>query len=226
MYKSVLITREQESALHTANKLLAKGYGVVLNPLISIVYCDLEVVEKTQSDYMLITSFNAAKRVPDVYKDLSGIKLITVGEKSAEYLKSKGVDVIYTAADAEDLMNDIVNVVQDNASIDFVCGDHIASDLDVKLSNKGFQINKMIVYKSIAATTFKMSILKRIDTVLFYSPRTATIFAELVGEAKRYLQYIDCICISQNVAQKIQEIGFKSVRVADGPTEDELIKCV
>lgn len=226
MYKSILITREQEGALQTANKLLDFGYSVVLTPMISIVPSQIEKRADCKTDYVLITSLNAAKRVKDVYTNLSSSKIIAVGERSKQYLTSLGFTVAHVADHSQDLLSSIDDIIKPNSSIDFICGDHIANSLDVKLQNKGFSVNKIEVYKSIATQNFNTAVLENIDTVLFYSPRTATIFANLIKNKLNALSSIECICISQNVAEQIKHLGFKHIYISSMPTDDSLIDCI
>jgi uroporphyrinogen-III synthase len=62
--------------------------------------------------------------------------------------------------------------------------------------------------------------LQHVTKILFYSARTAEVFASLVG--KLDLTGCQALCISQKTAEKLSSLKWKDILIAQKPDEESL----
>ncbi len=224
MVLKVLITREANSCGTTAKAVKALGFEPILHPLIEIEQVAYNIPTDFTPNYIIITSINAA-RVALNEDSLLNSPFLVVGEKSAEYLSNNGLNVEAVYADSAALLRDISKYAP---GIDFLylSGDHTATDLPASLAKLGHSTRRVIVYKSKKVEQFDVNALSGIDIVTFYSPRTARIFYEHITTESAHVKLtgITAVCLSPNIAKVLGDITFKSIRIAETPEEESLLK--
>ena len=111
----------------------------------------------------------------------------------------------------------------------YFCGDNITSDLDLDIQKEGYQVEKIINYKSkkieeLNENTNKIIIDHPPDIILVYSKRSAESFVELVKKYSLYglMTGSRVMCISEKVLNVFQQAGWKKLELFEAG--EELIK--
>lgn len=218
----ILITRPEEFALKTKQKLEALGYKCKIFPLLKIRIKEnaLKNYNFDNFHYVIVTSSNSIK--PLINADVrSQIRIYAVGEKTSNTLASFGFNIEGSFKTATLMRRFIIDQHDKNKNILYLAGSTTSIPLTNDLRSKGINITEQVVYQSIAVESIPNDILKDITVVLFYSPRTAKIFAALYnGDLSR----ISAICISENTANNLRELSFKSIKYSLDPTENSIFR--
>lgn len=214
----ILITRPIEQSESTQKKLSKLGFESRVCPLLEIMKLDHPDIIDHSYDAIIITSQHAAQVALGI-QWLKDKKAFLVGTKSAKILN--GFDIKYVAKDGTDLLKHLQINLPTKSKLLFICGDFIADHLDTKLKKVGFRLTKSVVYKSVGVTALDPEILNGVKKILFYSPRTAEIFLKVYNGSTTEFE---AICISSKTAESLSGKSFKSIKIAEEPNEDSMLK--
>jgi uroporphyrinogen-III synthase len=110
-----------------------------------------------------------------------------------------------------------------------VAGTEVAGDLSATLTKAGFAVDRAVLYAAQAvdglSEALSQSLRAGAVTVgLFYSPRTARIFAERIQAVGLgwAVKSMTALALSPAVAAALAPLGLDRVVVADHPTQDAL----
>ena len=114
-----------------------------------------------------------------------------------------------------------------------VCGEEVRDGLEAALVEAGYTYERLVVYRTepasrLAPRTVQALQSHEIDAVLFYSPRTAQVFAQLVerdalaGE----LAHASAVCLSEAIASEIRHLPWRSVEIAARRDQTALLACL
>lgn len=219
----ILITREPKAGKITALKLKNLGYETLLSSLIRIKFKKFILPKVLDFDYLIITSFNAARSI-NSYLNLKSIKVIAIGLKTATYLAQNGFNISLIFEKIEQFVNN-VNMIGKNLKFLYLSGNHVSMDLTSQLNICGKHlVHRLVVYRSLECKNFNINILAKIRFITFYSERTAQIFvnktSKYLNNTNQHLEEIICICLSQNIAESLKTLKFKQVLIALAPNEN------
>ena len=103
-------------------------------------------------------------------------------------------------------------------------------DVAQLLITAGFEVRSLITYRVDARERLPDRVRDAligatIDGALFFSPRSATLFARLVGEMalNDRLSGLSALCLSPAVAECLDQVRWRSVRAAGSPDLASLI---
>jgi uroporphyrinogen-III synthase len=228
----VMITRPQEDAAPLAESLDEEGIETLLEPLIAIDYKDGPDLDFSNVQALLITSANGLRAFVRRH-DGRNLRVFAVGDASARASIAAGfLDVESATGDVEALSALVVaRLNSKDGDVLHVSAKKITGGLGEKLQNAGFSYRREVLYEAIPATNFSeknRTALEKgaVDGVLFYSPRTAKIFAGLVqGDALGgCCQKMVAFCLSSAVAEKVRGLGWRDVIVCPNPDQQAMIK--
>ena len=217
----ILITRPLSVALGTKKKLESIGYEARIFSLLEIEY--LSPVTNIDANYILITSTNAIHALGPLIGFGKNKKILAIGRKTAKACELLGFNIHTVFENSYELLNDIDKTISKEKKILYLSSNHISSNLDIALRDKGFEVERVICYKSNAVSALPSNWVAGINIVMFYSPRTAEVFAQL---NKENIKHITAVCISYNTAEKIKYSGFKKVITAKRPNEEMMIEAL
>jgi uroporphyrinogen-III synthase len=223
----ILITRPIAEAQALARMLEARAHVASIEPLLTIeplpVALDSDGVQA-----IAVTSANAAPALAAA----SHLPVFAVGAASADAARAAGcVRVESAGGDAAGLARLIVASCRpEDGAILHVCGTEVREGLAEALREAGFQVLRQAVYRARAAQAFaaptRTALREGIDAVLLFSPRTALIFAELIGRhgLEPCLRATDACCLSAAVAEACRKLAWRRVRIAARPDQDALVE--
>ncbi len=228
----VLVTRPEEDAAPLADALRQRGVEVEIEPLLSVRPIAGAAVELAGVQAILFTSANGVR----AFAQLSArrdLRALAVGEGSAAALRAAGFTEVTSAqGNVEDLARLAAERLKPaDGGLLHVAGSVVAGDLAGRLGEAGFTVQRAVLYEAkpaerLAAGVRERLAAKRFDAVLFFSPRTATTFAELAriedsGPSADALidgcRQAVALCLSPAVAKAAGALPWREVRGAGRP---------
>ena len=217
----VLVTRAEPGAGETAERLRALGFEPVLTPSLRIAPEPHDPDLARDAWALAFTSAAGAR----AWRGRTDAPAFAVGDATAAALRARGfADVRSAAGDGADLAAAII-AARPVGAIAHVRGVDVAFDLAAELSPLGIAVTPIIVYRAEPDRTPLDSGLSGATAALFHSPAGARTFVERVraGAATDSLRGLRAICLSEAVAQALAGTTWKSIEIADAPTEIALL---
>jgi len=226
----VLVTRPQADAERTARELAARGHEAVLAPVLRIARTEA-VPPPGPFEAMLLTSANAVPALASLDPALAAAPVFAVGERTASAAAAAGFrDVRSAKGDASSLADLIARTMRPEARLLQIAGVNRKSDLESVLPAAGFALVTWVAYGALAADRLPEAAAEavrngRLDGVLHYSRRSASIVLELVGRAglTDTFKALAHVCLSPDTAAPLHANGAARVRVAAFPDENALL---
>jgi uroporphyrinogen-III synthase len=232
----LLVTRPEADAERTAAALRVCGHIVVVAPLLRIEPVEDAEIAAGAFAAIVVTSANAALAIARHrrFAALRSLPVFAVGGRSAQAMRAAGfADVVSADGDVSDLASLVTRRVKSGASLLYLAGADRAGDLAGGLSERGFVVGTVVIYRAVAAAVLPSAaadaLAGGVDGVLHFSPRSAEAFvrAALAAEAgENVLRTPTHFCISANTAEALVQAGAADIRIAAEPTEAALMALV
>lgn len=226
-----LLTRPRSDSEAMAGQLAARGFRVVIEPLLDIAPVPGVVVETGDVSGILATSANGIRALASIDPSRH-LPVWAVGEASARVARDLGyVRVAAAGGDVTHLAELVASRVDPREGVLLhPAGSVVAGDLAGLLATRGFQIRRIVLYQACPATAFSVAaatLLRDggVACALFFSPRTAETFATLVQSAGlgTGLRTTVAYALSANVAARLRSLPWAAVRVAATPVLADLL---
>jgi len=228
----VLITRPLDAARDTVAELKLRGHDAIVEPLLAIVIEHGPPVDAARYARLVLTSANGARAAATRMADRE-IPVLTVGPATAAQARALGFTQV-TEADGNGIGGIVSALARLPARGDrpllHVAGTDVAGDLAAEARKLGLTLERMTLYRAVAADTLSDSTREalkagHIDAAMFFSPRTAEIFARLAQEAGigQHLGHVCACVISQNAANALKSLTFGKVLVAQQTTVGAMV---
>jgi uroporphyrinogen-III synthase len=227
----ILITRPKDVALTLAGKLKALGHHVLMDPLLKVTPTTPILPPLDAFQGVVTTSQQAIRCLADL-TDQRDFLLWCVGKESEQVASQLGFQNIQSAGGSAARLLCALEKTIPVGSLPLLhaSGDVIRLDLVRLLREKGIAAHRITLYKTEEATalsheTHQAILADTLDIILFYSPRTARIFqrlcqaSHLQGKCVR----ITAGCLSPAIAQEIESLPWKDIRVAKQTITDDLL---
>lgn len=243
---AVLVTRPQPDNEMTAAALRARGFEVLLAPMLR--FEALAVQDDADACYgaVIVTSANALRGFEQqpAGQRLLDLPLFAVGEHTANAARRAGFDRVISAnGDATKLREAVLARLKTKelkktspllylAGAD-LAGADLARDLAGDLGEHGFTVVTQTTYRMIPVSDLPREAADgfaahRIEAVLHYSRRSARAFLEAArtaGVEISALAILQC-SISDPVASILRDAGATQVLVARSPDENALFEAL
>ena len=239
---TIIVTRPQPDNETTGASLRARGFDVLLAPMLR--FEPMALLEDEDADYaaIIVTSANALRAIE---AQLSGhrwlkLPLFTVGDRTAAAARRAGFSKIISAAgDSQDLRELILAKARGKkrefgrGPLLYLAGADLSRDLAGELGEHGLTVVTRTTYRMVASSDLPPEALEaiaanQVQAVLHYSARSARVFVDAVRAAGVEISALavpQC-CISANVATVLREAGASRVALASSPDENSLFVAV
>ena len=226
-----LVTRPTADAAETAKAIEALGHKAIVAPFIDIDMDHADSIDLEGVQAILFTSANGV-RAFERCSDVRDLPAFTVGDASAGAARAVGFKQVFSASGAVDDLARLVagRLVPGRGALLHVAGSHVAGDLSGALAGAGFDVRRLPIYRSRPVPTLPLEAADalagdHLTGVLFFSPRTAGVFARLVDEAglTGRLSRLFALCLSPAVARRLSGAGWKACRTAVHPTLPDML---
>lgn len=238
MSKTILITRPRGDEAIFRDELLERGHHVIHEPLMEIVLnhnvrAELEYALFDDPDALLVTSKHGVAALA-MLTEIRDLFLLCVGEATANIASQYGFErVSITGETSEHMIQYILDSYDEDAKFLYVSGEDISTDFEQVLGVQGMEVRRVVAYEAVAVQELSDTLLEQIrrgqvDTVTFFSSRTAQIFLNLANKNNifRELEKIDAFCLSAAIASEISGIKWHKIYIADKPTLASMLSCV
>ena len=241
---AVLVTRPHPDDEATAAALRAKGFEVMLAPMLRFEPVAFHDDEDARYGAVIVTSANALRGIAPHLQDsrLQGSRLLklplfAVGEHTAAAAHRAGFDnVIPANGDAASLRDSVLASVKAKelkkaSPLLYLAGADLARDLAGELDERGFTVVTHTTYRMIPVSSLPREACEAfaasgIEAVLHYSRRSARAFldAARAGGVEISALAIPQCCISAAVASVVRDAGATQVMAAASSDENALFE--
>jgi uroporphyrinogen-III synthase len=236
---AVLVTRPHPDDEATAAALRAKGFEVMLAPMLRFEPVAFHDDEDARYGAVIVTSANALRGIAPHLQGsrLLRLPLFAVGEHTASAAHRAGFDnVIPANGDAASLRDTVLASVKAKelkkaSPLLYLAGADLARDLAGELGERGFTVVTHTTYRMIPVSTLPREACEAfaasaIEAVLHYSRRSARAFLEAAraGGVEISALAIPQCCISAAVASVVRDAGATQVMAAASSNENALFE--
>jgi uroporphyrinogen-III synthase len=226
-----LVTRPREEAEMLASALTARGVGAVIEPMMDVHYPAAARLDLAGVQALLCTSANGVRALARASRE-RGLPLFAVGDATAARASAEGFTTVESAGgDAADLVRLAAGRLrpQDGRLLHISAG-VVAGDLVGALRARSFAAERCVLYEARPSSSLSLVAAQAlrsgaIDLALFFSPRTAAIFARLAnaaGVAER-CRAITALSISAAADAALDALSWRERRVAKSPNQRSLL---
>jgi uroporphyrinogen-III synthase len=228
--RTVLLTRPLVQSQKTALRLASLGIMSHIDPLLTIEQLPISINLKNSYQAILLTSAYAVSALQQMRQSPL---ILTVGDATAEVVRNASLarQVISANGTSRDLVLLIErNLKPHDGSLLYISGREVRYDITHYLKERGFLVDRVIAYRTHLAThllpkTYELLRRGQLQSILFYSRRTAQTFANIVkqDQAEYLLKDTQALTLSKDVGKPLLNLPFKQIKVANSPTEAALI---
>jgi uroporphyrinogen-III synthase len=236
---AVLVTRPHPDDEATAAALRAKGFEVMLAPMLRFEPVAFHDDQDARYGAVIVTSANALRGIAAHLQGsrLLKLPLFAVGEHTASAAHRAGFDnVIPASGDAASLRDLVLASVKAKelkkaSTLLYLAGADLARDLAGELGERGFTVVTHTTYRMIPVSSLPREACDAfaasgIEAVLHYSRRSARAFLEAAraGGVEISALAIPQCCISAAVASVVRDAGAAQVMAAASSDENALFE--
>jgi uroporphyrinogen-III synthase len=211
-------------------KFKSLGHQVSHIPLLAIEKVDYEQINSLNFKGIIFTSANSIK-----FLDLKSIDKNTlcfcVGSSTEK--KARGVgfqNVIAAEGNVENLKELILqNFNQKDGNLIYISGETVSADLDQQLSKEGYNIKRIINYRTSHNQNFSDEFVKELkvkmpDMVYVYSQNSALSLLNFIKmhQSESLWMNTNLMCIGEKTSSILNEIKWKKIFLFN-PGEEEFL---
>jgi uroporphyrinogen-III synthase len=234
---AILVTRPLPDGATTATALRAKGFEVLLAPMLRFEPVAFHDDGDASYGAVIVTSANALRGlIPHLTGSrLLKLPLFAVGEHTASAARHAGFEKVIPANGDASHLRDLVlastkaKELKKASPLLYLAGADLARDLAGELGERGFTVVTQTTYRmspvsGLPRETCDAFAANQVEAVLHYSRRSARAFLEAARAAGVEISAlaIPQCCISDGVASVIRDAGATQVMVAATPDENAL----
>ena len=226
----ILLTRPLEDCSEMILKFQSLGNQVSHLPLLKIEKVNYDEIDLEDFKSIVFTSTNAVKflNVKAINKKLL---CFCVGNATEKKARSFGFqNVIAAGGNVQNLKELILqNFNQKDGTMVYVSGETISFDLDHQLTKEGYNIKRIINYRTTNNLKFDDNFVKELklkmpDIVYIYSQNSAASFLEFIKIYKTENLWMDTnlMCLGEKTSTILNEIKWKKIFLFN-PGEEEFL---
>lgn len=184
-----LVTRPREESKTLAAALAMRSIEALIEPLMEVHFLAPPALDLRGVQAILCTSANGVRALARATVERE-VPLFGVGDATAARARAEGFTAVESAGGNVD---DLARLVADRlrpreGHLLHVAGNVVAGDLGDALRTQGFTVIRNVLYEArpvekLSSMTVRAMRSEAVAFALFFSPRTAAVFARLVDEA-------------------------------------------
>ena len=226
----ILLTRPLEDCQEMIFRFQSLGYQISHLPLLIINKMNYEKINFSNYKGIIFTSANAIKFL-DLKKIDKEIFCFCVGNITEKKARNVGFqNVIAASGNVENLKELILqNFDKRNGKLIYVSGELISSNLDQQLVNEGYDVKRIINYKTTHNEKFDKKFIHDLrsnipDIVYIYSQYSASSFLNFIKiyQLENMWMNTNIMCIGEKTSAILNEIKWKKIFLFN-PGEEEFL---
>ena len=226
----ILLTRPLEDCSEMIVKFKSLGNQVSHLPLLRIDKVNYEQINFSDFKGIIFTSANAIKflNLRDINKN---ILCFCVGSATEKKARSVGFQNVFAAEGNVENLKELLlqNFNQKDGSLIYISGETISIDLDQQLLKEGYNIKRIINYKTSHNQNFDDEFVKQLklnmpDMVYVYSQNSASSLLNFIKMYQLESLWMDSnlMCIGEKTSSILNEIKWKKIFLFN-PGEEEFL---
>ena len=226
----ILLTRPIDDSIEMIEKFKSLGHDVSHLPLLNIEKVDHANFNYDSYDAFIFSSSNSIKflDIKNINKD---IKCFSVGSATERKIRALGFQNVIPA---EGSVNSLIEIIQNNfdtsdGKLLYISGETIAYELDKDLKSKGYNIDRLINYKTthndFNDTNFINELKKKIPNIVYiYSENSAKSFLKFINNSGLKDEWMDTnlMCMGEKASTILNDIKWKKIFLFN-PGEEEFL---
>jgi len=226
----ILLTRPFEDCSEMILKFQSLGNKVSHLPLLRIDKVNYDETDLLSLKGVIFTSANAVKFL-NVKKIDKNLLCFCVGNATEKKARAVGFqNVISAEGNIENLKELILqNFDQKDGKMIYISGEIISIDLDQQLLKEGYNIKRIINYRTIHNENFNEEFVKQLklnmpDVVYVYSQNSALSFLKFIKlyQSESLWMNTNLMCIGEKTSAILNEIKWKKIFLFN-PGEEEFL---
>jgi len=226
----ILLTRPLEDCSQMILKFQSLGNKVSHLPLLKVEKIDYDGINFSEFKGIVFTSANAVKFLDHKIIDKK-ILCFCVGSATEKKARNMGFqNVIAAEGNVENLKELILrNFDKKNGKIIYVSGENISIDLDQELIKEGYDVRRIINYRTIHNENFNELFIKELklnmpDIVYVYSQNSASSLLKFIkfNQSETLWMNTNLMCIGEKTSAILNEIKWKKIFLFN-PGEEEFL---
>ena len=226
----ILLTRPLEDCSEMILRFKSLGNQVSHLPLLNIDKVNCDNLNFSDFKGIIFTSANAVKFL-DVKMIDKNIICFCVGSATEKKAKSIGFQNIIAAEGNVKNLKELIlqNFDQKYGKIIYVSGETISIDLDRELMKEGYDIKRIVNYRSIHHENFDENFVEELkldmpNIVYVYSQNSASSFLKFIKlyQSENLWMNTNLMCIGEKTSAILNEIKWKKIFLFN-PGEEEFL---
>ena len=215
----ILLTRPLDDCAEMILKFKSLGHQVSHLPLLNIVKVEYEKIDFSEYKGIIFTSANAIKYLD--YKRIDKkILCFCVGNVTEKKARGAGFQNVISAEGNVKNLKELIlqNFDKKNKKLLYVSGETISVDLDQHLLKEGYDIKRVINYRTIHNDKFDENFLKELklnipDMIYIYSQNSASSFLNFIKihQLEGLWMNANLMCIGEKTSSILNEIKWKKI---------------
>ena len=226
----ILLTRPIDDSIEMIEKFKSLGHDVSHLPLLNIEKVNHENFNFNNYDALIFSSSNSI-RFLDIKNINKDIKCFSVGPATERKIRALGFQNVIPA---EGSVNSLIEIIQNNfdtsdGKLLYISGETIAYELDKDLKSKGYNIDRLINYKTthndFNDTNFINELKKKIPNIVYiYSENSAKSFLKFINNSGLKDEWMDTnlMCMGEKASTILNDIKWKKIFLFN-PGEEEFL---
>jgi uroporphyrinogen-III synthase len=226
----ILLTRPLEDCYEMIIKFKSLGHQVSHLPLLNIDRMNHEQINFLDFKGIIFTSANAVKFL-DSKTINKNLPCFCVGSATEKKARSAGFQNVIAAEGNVENLKELVlqNFNQKDGKLIYVSGETISVDLDQQLTKEGYNIKRIINYRTSHNQKFDENFIKELklktpDMVYIYSQNSASSFLNFIkiNQSESLWMNTNLMCIGEKTSSILNEIKWKKIFLFN-PGEEEFL---
>ena len=226
----ILLTRPLDDCTEMIIKFKSLGHQVSHIPLLNIDKVDYEQINSLDFKGIIFTSANSIKFL-DLKNIDKNLLCFCVGSATEKKARSVGFqNVIAAEGNVENLKELILqNFNKKDGNLIYISGETVSVDLDHQLSKEGYNIKRVINYRTNHNQNFDDEFVKELklkipDMVYVYSQNSALSLLNFIKmhQSESLWMNTNLMCIGEKTSSILNEIKWKKIFLFN-PGEEEFL---
>ena len=226
----ILLTRPLDDCTEMIIKFKSLGHQVSHIPLLNIDKVDYEQINFLDFKGIIFTSANSIKFL-DLKSIDKNLLCFCVGSATEKKARSVGFqNVIAAEGNVENLKELILqNFNKKDGNLIYISGETVSVDLDHQLSKEGYNIKRVINYRTTHNQNFDDEFVKELklkipDMVYVYSQNSALSLLNFIKmhQSESLWMNTNLMCIGEKTSSILNEIKWKKIFLFN-PGEEEFL---
>ena len=226
-----LVTRPLPDAGRTADALAARGVAALVEPMLRIEFLPPPALDLGDVQALLFTSANGVRAFAAASPE-RGLPAFAAGDATAREARAAGFLRIESAAGGARELAGLAaaRCAPPAGALLHASGEAIAGNLAGSLAEAGFVVRCEVLYRALAVRALSPALAgelaaARLRLALFFSPRTAAVFARLALRSgiEESCRSVHACVLSEAVGRALEGVAWREVRVAGRPDHEAMM---